>query len=72
MDITIPRGYQFAGVSANIKARPNTKDVSLLVSNVPAVAAGVYTQNQVVAAPVVLCRSRTPMSHARAHCHQQW
>ncbi|MCA9193023.1 MAG: bifunctional glutamate N-acetyltransferase/amino-acid acetyltransferase ArgJ [Planctomycetales bacterium] len=66
MDITIPRGYQFAGVSANIKARPNTKDVSLLVSNVPAVAAGVYTQNQVVAAPVVLCRSRTPMSHARA------
>lgn len=38
----------------------------MIASEVPAVAAGVYTQNQVVAAPVVLCRSRTPLTTARA------
>jgi glutamate N-acetyltransferase/amino-acid N-acetyltransferase len=62
----LPKGFRFAGVSAAIKKKAGTKDVTLIVSDVPAVAAGVYTQNQVVAAPVVLCRSRTPMSVARA------
>lgn len=40
--------------------------MTLIVSDRPAAAAGVYTQNQVVAAPVVLCRGRTPMRDARA------
>jgi glutamate N-acetyltransferase/amino-acid N-acetyltransferase len=62
----LPQGFRFAGLSAGIKVKPNTKDISLIVSDVPAVAAGVYTQNQVVAAPVVLCRSRTPLANARA------
>lgn len=62
----LPQGFRFAGLSASIKVKPNTKDITLIVSDVPAVAAGVYTQNQVVAAPVVLCRSRTPLPNARA------
>lgn len=40
--------------------------MTLIVSDRPASAAGVYTQNQVVAAPVVLNRGRTPMRDARA------
>ncbi len=63
---SLPKGFRFAGLSCGIKSKPNTKDIALIVSDVPAVAAGVYTQNQVVAAPVVLCRQRTPMSQARA------
>jgi glutamate N-acetyltransferase/amino-acid N-acetyltransferase len=38
----------------------------LIVGDGPLVAAGVYTQNQVVAAPVLVCRSRTPSERIRA------
>ncbi len=62
----LPKDFQFAGVSCSIKSRANARDLTLILSGRPAVAAGVYTQNQVVAAPVVLCRSRTPLSNARA------
>ncbi len=62
----IPLGFRFAGVSCGIKSRANTKDLTIIASDLPAAAAGVYTQNQVVAAPVVLCRSRTPQHSARA------
>jgi glutamate N-acetyltransferase/amino-acid N-acetyltransferase len=63
--IELPKGYRFAGVSAGIKTRSGTKDVSLIVSDEPCVAAGVYTTNQIVAAPVVLSRSRTPSDAMR-------
>ncbi len=66
MTYFLPKGFRFAGVSGAIKKKPGTKDIALIVSDVPAVAAGVYTQNQVVAAPVVLDRSRTPLANARA------
>ncbi len=62
----LPVGFRFASASCSIKTRPGAKDVTLIVSDRPASAAGVYTQNQVVAAPVVLCRGRTPMRDARA------
>jgi glutamate N-acetyltransferase / amino-acid N-acetyltransferase len=61
----LPRGFRFAGASCGIKVKPNTRDVTLIVTDAPATAAGVYTQNQVVAAPVVLCRERTPLGVAR-------
>lgn len=66
MTYHLPIGFRFAGVSAAIKKKAGTKDIALIVSDSPAVAAGVYTQNQVVAAPVVLCRARTPLATARA------
>lgn len=62
----LPLGFRFAGVSAGIKKKPNTKDVTLIVGTGPLVAAGVYTTNQVVAAPVVLDRGRTPTNSLRA------
>ncbi len=65
MEYYLPKGFRFAGVAAGIKSRPGVKDVTLIVSDVPASAAGVYTQNQVVAAPVLLDRKRTPTSAAR-------
>ena len=62
----LPKGFRFAGVSAGIKSRPNTRDVTLIVLDQPGCAAGVYTTNQVVAAPVVLSRTRTPNTAIRA------
>jgi glutamate N-acetyltransferase/amino-acid N-acetyltransferase len=60
----LPGGFRFAGVASGIK--PSGKpDISLIVTDRPAVAAAVYTQNQVVAAPVQLCRQRTPSESIR-------
>ncbi len=61
----LPSGFRFSGVTCGIK--PSGKpDLSLIVSDSPVVAAGVYTQNQIVAAPVILSRSRTPSASIRA------
>lgn len=64
-NMKLPKGYRFAGVACGIKASEKP-DVSLVVCDVPAVASGVYTQNQVVAAPVQICRQRTPSETIRA------
>ncbi len=61
----MPRGFQFAGVTCGIKASGKS-DISLIVTDRDVVAAGVYTTNQIVAAPVILSRSRTPSSSIRA------
>ncbi|MEM8733051.1 MAG: bifunctional glutamate N-acetyltransferase/amino-acid acetyltransferase ArgJ [Planctomycetota bacterium] len=65
MSISLPKGFQFAGVHSGIK-ESGKKDVSLILASNPCVAAGVYTQNQVVAAPVVNCRGKTPTDSLRA------
>jgi glutamate N-acetyltransferase/amino-acid N-acetyltransferase len=66
MAIDVPRGYRLAGVSCGIKREARKLDLTLIVSDVPAVAAGVYTQNLVCAAPVQLDRNRTPGDRIRA------
>jgi glutamate N-acetyltransferase/amino-acid N-acetyltransferase len=66
MSNTVPRGFRLAGVHCGIKRNPNKPDLTLVVSDVPAAAAGTYTQNLVFAAPVGLNRSRTPGSGFRA------
>jgi glutamate N-acetyltransferase/amino-acid N-acetyltransferase len=62
----IPRGYRLAGVHCGIKKNPQKLDLALIVSDLPAAAAGVYTQNLVFAAPVALDRRRTPGQGIRA------
>ena len=66
MPPTVPQGYRLAGVYAGLKRNPNKLDVALVVSDRPATAAGVYTQNLVFAAPVGLDRRRTPSASIRA------
>jgi glutamate N-acetyltransferase / amino-acid N-acetyltransferase len=66
MSIGVPQGFRMAGVHCGLKRDPEQLDFSLVVSDVPAVAAGVYTQNLVYAAPVALDRSRTPSDRIRA------
>ena len=61
----LPVGFRFAGVVGGIKNRVGARDVTLIVSDTPCVAAGVYTTNQIVAAPVVVSRSRTPSNTIR-------
>ncbi|MDD6332420.1 MAG: bifunctional glutamate N-acetyltransferase/amino-acid acetyltransferase ArgJ [Clostridium sp.] len=50
--ITAPKGFQAAGLRAGIKPGKMNKDMAMVVSTVPCVAAGVFTRNLVKAAPV--------------------
>jgi len=50
-------GFKAAGVAAGLK-KTGKKDLGLMVSQVPATVAGVFTKNQVKAAPVILDRRR--------------
>lgn len=61
----LPAGFRFAGATGGIKIS-GKPDVSLIVSDRPCVAAAVTTTNQVFAAPVTLCRDRSPCSTCRA------
>jgi glutamate N-acetyltransferase/amino-acid N-acetyltransferase len=56
----LPRGFRLGGVHAGLKRNASREDVSLLVSDQPATAAGVYTTNLVFAAPVAYDRGLTP------------
>lgn len=56
----LPRGFSFAGIHCGIRPDPQRLDLALIASDPPAHAAGVFTRNQVVAAPVQVCRERLP------------
>ncbi len=59
----LPRGFRFASGSCGLKKKGHTgaRDIALIVSDPPAAAAAVFTQNLVQAPPVVLSRE-----HVRA------
>lgn len=62
----LPSGFRFAGVHCGIKSNAAKEDLTLVTCLRPAVAAGVYTQNLMYAAPVALDRERTPSDQIRA------
>jgi glutamate N-acetyltransferase/amino-acid N-acetyltransferase len=62
--ITAPGGYRAAGVACGIKAN-GKPDLSLLVSDAPATAAGVFTTNLAKAAPVLLSQEHLQQSGGR-------
>jgi glutamate N-acetyltransferase/amino-acid N-acetyltransferase len=53
--LNLPLGYRYAATYAGIRA-VKRDDLALIVSGLPAVAAGVFTQNRAAASPVKLCR----------------
>src|SRR5262245_64652798 len=61
----LARGFRFAGLHCGIRAEPPRKDLAVALSDVPASAAGVFTQNQVRAAPVRVCQERLPSRTVR-------
>ena len=65
MTIAVPQGFRLTGVHSGVKRNASKLDLTLVVSDAPAVAAGVYTQNRVFAAPVAFNRARTPSANIR-------
>jgi glutamate N-acetyltransferase/amino-acid N-acetyltransferase len=61
----LPRGYRYAGIHCGIRSERDRRDLALVISDTPASAAGVFTQNRVVAAPIRICQERLPRPDAR-------
>jgi len=51
----LPKGFRFAATACGLK-KTGALDLALISSDVPASAAAVFTQNLVLAAPVILCK----------------
>jgi glutamate N-acetyltransferase/amino-acid N-acetyltransferase len=60
MSFPVPQGFRLGGLYCGIKRNVEALDLSLIVSDRPATAAGVYTTNLVFAAPVKWDRYHTP------------
>jgi glutamate N-acetyltransferase/amino-acid N-acetyltransferase len=72
--IVAPQGFLASGVFCNIKRlgtgkgsnKGQKRDLALIVSEVPATVAGMFTTNQVCAAPVKVCAERVKKGVAQA------
>jgi glutamate N-acetyltransferase/amino-acid N-acetyltransferase len=72
--IVAPRGFRTSGVFCDIKRlgtgkgseKGQKKDLALIVSEVPATVAGMFTTNQICAAPVKVCVERAKKGRAQA------
>lgn len=62
---SLPPGFRAAGHACGIKSDPTKLDLALFVADGPCTAAGVFTQNRVVGAPVKVSRSRVPSASVR-------
>jgi len=72
--IVAPKGFRASGVFCDIKrlgtgkgsAKGKKRDLALIISDVPASVAGMFTTNQACAAPVKVCVERVKKGHAQA------
>ena len=60
------KGFKASGVYCGIRKNPNKKDLALIVSDVPANAAAVYTRNLVKGAPIAVTKAHLADGTARA------
>lgn len=64
--VCAPKGFKAAGVHCGIRKNKTKKDLALIVSKIPANAAGVYTSNLVKGAPVVVTKNNLADGRAQA------
>ncbi|MBX5450455.1 bifunctional glutamate N-acetyltransferase/amino-acid acetyltransferase ArgJ [Thermogemmatispora sp.] len=64
--VTAPRGFRAGAVACGIKSDAAIKDLAILASDVPCVAAGTFTTSRTPAAPVLLCREYLRSGKAQA------
>src|SRR5258706_1397120 len=63
-EASLPRGFRFAATACGLK-KTGALDLAILSSDVPASAAAVFTQNLVVAAPVLISKENMRASKGR-------
>jgi glutamate N-acetyltransferase/amino-acid N-acetyltransferase len=60
----LPKGFRFAAAACGLR-RKNRLDLGVIIADKPCTAAGVFTQNLVKAAPVVLCEKHLGAAASR-------
>ncbi|HEY3374191.1 MAG TPA: bifunctional glutamate N-acetyltransferase/amino-acid acetyltransferase ArgJ [Candidatus Aquicultor sp.] len=63
--VTAPKGYKAAGIACDIK-QSGRKDMAIILSDMPASAAAVFTTNKVAAAPVLVSKGHVANGIAQA------
>jgi glutamate N-acetyltransferase / amino-acid N-acetyltransferase len=63
--VCAPKGYSASGIAAGLR-KSNKLDLALIYSEVPALAAGVYTKNQLKAAPLVVTKKHVQNGYLQA------
>jgi glutamate N-acetyltransferase / amino-acid N-acetyltransferase len=64
--VTAPRGFRAGVTACGIKSDATIKDLAILASDVPCVAAGMFTTSRTRAAPVIVCQQRLHSGMAQA------
>ena len=64
--ICAPQGFLASGINAGIRKNPNKPDLAIIYSKIPAISAGVFTTNQVKAAPVLLTQQHIKKNKLQA------
>src|SRR5215471_14660886 len=63
--VTTPKGFRAGAISAGIKTRAGALDLAILYSDNECTSAGVFTQNLVKGAPVIVSMERLARGHIR-------
>jgi glutamate N-acetyltransferase / amino-acid N-acetyltransferase len=64
--VTAPQGFRAGATSCGIKSDAAIPDLAILASDVPCVAAGMFTPSSTRAAPVLVCQERLKSGSAQA------
>lgn len=64
--VTAPRGFRAGGIACGIKSDGGIKDLAVLISDVPCVAAGTFTTSKTYAAPVAVCKTHLQSGKTQA------
>ncbi len=64
--VTAPQGFRAGVIACGIKSDATIKDLAILASDVPCVAAGTFTTSNTRAAPVIVCQERLRSGRAQA------
>jgi len=64
--VTSPNGFLASGIYCGLKKSNLQKDLALIYSEVPAVAAGMYTKNKVKGAPIYITKEHLTNKKAQA------
>jgi len=64
--VTAPQGFRAGVAASGIKSDAAIKDLGILASDVPCVAAGTFTTSSTRAAPVIVCQERLRDGKAQA------
>src|SRR5437868_6799527 len=64
--VTAPQGFRAGTTACGIKSDSSIKDLAVLASDVPCVAAGTFTTSSTRAAPVLVCQERLKNGKAQA------